>query len=166
MSSQEVIALLKDFYSPAVIAALIAFVLMEIICIRLAKRLGNTPTKLARRVERAKANGHVLTAKRVKLQSFLRYTEQDHPISYTTYTADYEYSDGRRTRSYRYITSLYGDREMPPAVLTLYYDRNPAKVFRRDEPVPSARPLINVLLAMIPFAVGAFVLYMAGKLLN
>lgn len=103
-----------------------------------------------KRVEKAIKLGHQIKAKRIShYDDDLTGTKVD-----SWYHAKYEYTINEKTKKYRYLS-----RKHPPLILTLYYLKNPNKVFHNEDKKSS---ILDLLIYIIPFALGVLVMKLLG----
>ena len=105
----------------------------------------------SRRVEKAIALGHVVTARRVKC-----WDDGVTPGEKTTsqYHATYTYQVSGVEYQYKYL-----ERAVPPMQIQLYYLDRPGRAFRRAE---RRSPILQIFLLLFPVLAGAVVAYLLG----
>ena len=104
-----------------------------------------------RRAEKAKALGHVVTAKRIKY-----WDDGVTPGEKTTshYHATYAYEVAGKQYQYKYL-----ERAVPPMQIQLYYLDDPGRAFRGKE---RRSGFAQVFFLLFPIAVGVAVMLLLG----
>lgn len=147
---QEFIALFSGlnikFSHVLVVGIAVGVFIFELVLVKKGILRFETGTK---RRDQAIAAGHVVKAKRIR---YYDDKETGHETN-SHYYAKYEYTVEGTPRIYRYYS-----RQFPPVMLTLYYVRNPRRVFHYEKETS----LSLLLLYIIPVAIVVLVVKIFG----
>ena len=147
----EVIAPMEEFGTSVLQpSALIGIAVMVVLFI-LEVRWSRAHPPHSRRVEKATALGHVVTAKRIKY-----WDDGVTPDEKTTshYHATYAYEVSGKQYQYKYL-----ERAVPPLQIQLYYLDNPGRAFRAKE---KRSGFAQVFFLLFPIAAGVAVMLLLG----
>lgn len=140
---------LKEAFSLDLVCGMLAGIFVLIIELILLNKI----KKSNRRVDKAKALGHIVKAKRLEMWHDGQPGEAP---SNVWYYAKYDYEvDGRKYR-YRYMS-----RNVPPMINTLYYINNPRKAFTDEK---KSFGFLYIFCMIIPLAVAVAVAVAMQKL--
>ena len=147
----EVIALMEEFGTSVLQPGAVVVIAVTVILFILEVRWSHAHPPRSRRVEKAMALGHVVTAKRLKY-----WDDGVAPDEKTTshYHAAYAYEVAGKQYQYKYL-----ERAVPPVQIQLYYLDDPGRVFRSKE---KRSGFAQVFFLLFPILVGAAVAYLLG----
>ncbi|HIZ55036.1 MAG TPA: hypothetical protein H9671_02390 [Firmicutes bacterium] len=147
----EFAALMEEFGTTVLqLNAVIGIAVMIVIFV-LEVRWTRSHPPHSRRMERASALGHVVTARRIKY-----WDDGITPDEKTTswYHATYAYEVSGKQYRYKYL-----ERAVPPIQIKLYYLDNPGRAFRGKE---KRSALSQIFLLLFPIAAGVAVMLLLG----
>ena len=147
----EVIALMEEFGTSVLHPGAVAGIAVAVILFILEVRWSHAHPPHSRRVEKAMALGHVVTAKRIKC-----WDDGVTPDEKTTSQYHAAYADEVSGKQYQY---KYLERAVPPVQIQLYYLDDPGRAFRGKE---KRSGLAQVFFLLFPILVGAAVAYLLG----
>ena len=147
----EVIALMEEFGTSVLQPGAVVGIAVTVILFILEVRWSHAHPPRSRRVEKAVALGHVVTAKRIKY-----WDDGVTPDEKTTshYHATYAYEVSGKQYQYKYL-----ERAVPPVQIQLYYLNNPGRAFRGKEKRSGSA---QVFFLLFPILVGAATAYLLG----
>ena len=147
----EVIALMEEFGTSVLQPSAVVGIAITVILFILEVRWSHAHPPHSRRVEKAMALGHVVTAKRLKY-----WDDGVTPDERTTshYHATYAYEVAGKQYQYKYL-----ERAVPPVQIQLYYLDNPGRAFRGKEKRSGSA---QVFFLLFPILVGAATAYLLG----
>ena len=148
---EEVIALFGEFGTSVLQPGAVIGLAITVVLFILEVRWSRAHPPRSRRAEKAKALGHVVTARRVKC-----WDDGVSPDEKTTsqYHATYAYEVAGKQYQYKYL-----ERAVPPVQIQFYYLDHPGRAFRGAE---KRSPLLQILLLLFPILVGAAAAYLLG----
>ena len=148
---EEVIALFGEFGTSVLQPGAVIGLAITVVLFILEVRWSRAHPPRSRRAEKAKALGHVVTARRVKY-----WDDGVSPDEKTTsqYHATYAYEVAGKQYQYKYL-----ERAVPPVQIQLYYLDHPGRAFRGAE---KRSPLLQIFLLLFPILVGAAAAYLLG----
>ena len=122
---EEVIALFREFGTSVLQPGAVIGLAITVVLFILEVRWSRTHPPRSRRAEKAKALGHVVTARRVKY-----WDDGVSPDEKTTsqYHATYAYEVAGKQYQYKYL-----ERAVPPVQIQFYYLDHPGRAFRGAE---------------------------------
>ena len=147
----EVIALMEEFGTSVLQPSAVVGIAVTVILFILEVRWSHAHPPRSRRVEKAMALGHVVTAKRIKY-----WDDGVTPDEKTTshYHATYTYEVAGKQYQYKYL-----ERAVPPVQIQLYYLDDPGRAFRSKE---KRSGFAQVFFLLFPIAVGVAVMLLLG----
>ena len=147
----EVIALMEEFGTSVLQPGAVVGIAVTVILFILEVRWSHAHPLRSRRVEKAMALGHVVTAKRIKY-----WDDGVTPDETTTshYHATYAYEVSGKQYQYKYL-----ERAVPPVQIQLYYLDDPGRAFRGKE---KRSGFAQVFFLLFPILVGAATAYLLG----
>lgn len=147
----EVIALMEEFGTSVLQPGAVVGIAVTVILFILEVRWSRAHPPHSRRVEKAMALGHVVTAKRIKY-----WDDGVTPDERTTshYHATYAYEVFGKPYQYKYL-----ERAVPPVQIQLYYLNDPGRAFRGKE---KRSGFAQVFFLLLPILVGAATAYLLG----
>lgn len=147
----EVIALMEEFGTSVLQPGAVVGIVVTVILFILEVRWSHAHPPYSRRVEKAMALGHVVTAKWIKY-----WDDGVTPDEQTTshYHATYAYEVSGKPYQYKYL-----ERAVPPVQIQLYYLNNPGRAFRGKE---KRSGFAQVFFLLFPILVGAATAYLLG----
>ena len=147
----EVIALVEEFGTSVLQLSAVIGIAVAIILFILEVCWSRAHPPRSRRVEKAIAQGHVVTARRVNY-----WDDGVTPTEKTTsqFHATYVYEVAGKQYQYRYL-----ERTVPPIQIKLYYLDNPGRAFRSKE---RRNAFFQIFLLLFPIAVGVAVMLLLG----
>ena len=147
----EVIALMEEFGTSVLQPGAVVGIAVTVILFILEVRWSHAHPPHSRRVEKAVALGHVVTAKRIKY-----WDDGVTPDEKTTsqYHAAYAYEVSGKPYQYKYL-----ERAVPPVQIQLYYLDDPGRAFRSKEKRSGSA---QVFFLLFPILVGAATAYLLG----
>ena len=147
----EVIALMEEFGTSVLQPSAVVGIAITVILFILEVRWSHAHPPHSRRVEKAMALGHVVTAKRLKY-----WDDGVTPDERTTshYHATYAYEVAGKQYQYKYL-----ERAVPPVQIQLYYLDDPGRAFRGKE---KRSGFAQVFSLLFPIRVGAATAYLLG----
>ena len=148
---EEVIALFGEFGTSVLQPGAVISLAITVILFILEVRWSRAHPPRSRRAEKAKALGHVVTARRVKY-----WDDGVSPDEKTTsqYHATYAYEVAGKQYQYKYL-----ERAVPPVQIQRYYLDHPDRAFRG---AAKRSPLLQIFLLLFPILVGAAAAYLLG----
>ena len=147
----EVIALLEEFGTSVLQPGAVIGIAVTIVIFILEVRWTRSHPPHGRRVEKAAALGHVVTAKRIKYWDG-GVTPDEKTTSH--YHATYAYEVSGKPYRYKYL-----ERAVPPVQIRLYYLDDPGRAFRAKE---KRSGFAQVFFLLFPIAAGAAVALLLG----
>lgn len=147
----EVIALMEEFGTSVLQPGAVVGIAVTVILFILEVRWSHAHPPRSRRVEKAVALGHVVTAKRIKY-----WDDGVTPDETTTshYHATYTYEVAGKQYQYKYL-----ERAVPPVQIQLYYLDDPGRAFRGKEKRSGSA---QVFFLLFPIAAGVAVMLLLG----
>ena len=147
----EVIALMEEFGTSVLQPGAVVVIAVTVILFILEVRWSHAHPPRSRRVEKAIAQGHVVTDRRVKY-----WDDGVTPNEKTTsqFHATYAYEVAGKQYQYRYL-----ERTVPPIQIKLYYLDDPGRAFRAKE---KRSGFAQVFFLLFPIAAGAAVALLLG----
>ena len=148
---EEVIALFGEFGTSVLQPGAVIGLAITVVLFILEVRWSRAHPPRSRRAEKAKALGHVVTARRVKY-----WDDGVSPNEKTTsqYHATYAYEVAGKQYQYKYL-----ERAVPPVQIQLYYLDDPGRAFRGRE---KRSGFAQVFFLLFPILVGAAAAYLLG----
>ena len=140
----EFAALMEEFGTSVLQPSAVIGIAVIVILFILEIRWSHAHPPHSKRVEKAVALGHVVTAKRIKY-----WDDSVTPDEKTTshYHATYAYEVAGKQYQYKYL-----ERAVPPVQIQLYYLDDPGRAFRGKE---KRSGLAQVFFLLFPILVGA-----------
>ena len=148
---EEIIALSGEFGTAVLQPGAVIGLAITVGLFILEVRWSRAHPPRSRRAEKAKALGHVVTARRVKY-----WDDGVSPDEKTTsqYHATYAYEVAGKQYQYKYL-----ERAVPPVQIQLYYLDDPGRAFRGKE---KRSGFAQVFFLLFPILVGAAAAYLLG----
>ena len=148
---EEAIALFREFGTSVLRPGAVIGLAITVVLFILEVRWSRAHPPRSRRAEKAKALGHVVTARRVKY-----WDDGVSPDEKTTsqYHATYAYEVSGKQYQYNYL-----ERAVPPVQIQRYYLDHPDRAFRG---AAKRSPLLQIFLLLFPILVGAAAAYLLG----
>lgn len=147
----EFTALMEEFGTSVLQPSAVIGIAVMVVLLILEVRWSRAHPPRSRRVEKAMALGHVVTAKRIKY-----WDDGVTPDETTTshYHATYAYEVSGKPYQYKYL-----ERAVPPVQIQLYYLNNPGRAFRGKE---KRSGFAQVFFLLFPIAAGVAVMLLLG----
>ena len=147
----EFTALMEEFGTSVLQPSAVIGIAVMVVLFILEVRWSRAHPPRSRRVEKAMALGHVVTAKRIKY-----WDDGVTPDEKTTshYHATYAYEVSGKQYQYKYL-----ERAVPPVQIQLYYLDDPGRAFRSKE---KRSGFAQVFFLLFPIAVGVAVMLLLG----
>ena len=147
----EFTALMEMFGTSVLQPSAVIGIAVMVILFILEIRWSRAHLPRSRRVEKAMALGHVVTAKRIKY-----WDDGVTPDEKTTsqYHATYTYEVAGKPYQYKYL-----ERTVPPVQIQLYYLDDPGRAFRSKE---KRSGFAQVFFLLFPIAAGVAVMLLLG----
>lgn len=147
----EFTALMEMFGTSVLQPSAVLGIAVMVILFILEVRWSRSHPPHSRRVEKAMALGHVVTAKRIKY-----WDDGVTPDEKTTshYHATYTYEVSGKQYQYKYL-----ERAVPPLQMQLYYLDHPGRAFRGKE---KRSGFAQVFFLLFPIAAGVAVMLLVG----
>ena len=147
----EVIALMEEFGTSVLHPSAVVCIAVTVIRFSLEVRWSRAHPPRSRRVEKAMALGHVVTANRIKYWDDGTTTDEK---TTSHYHATYAYEVAGKQYQYKYL-----ERAVPPVQIQLYYLDDPGRAFRGKE---KRSGFAQVFFLLFPIAVGVAVMLLLG----
>lgn len=147
----EFTALMEEFGTSVLQPSAVIGIAVTVILFILEVRWSHAHPPRSRRVEKAMALGHVVTAKRIKYWN--DGITSDEKIS-SHYHATYAYEVAGKPYQYKYL-----ERAVPPVQIQLYYLDDPGRAFRGKE---KRSGFAQVFFLLFPIAAGVAVMLLLG----